>query len=48
MYENWVDVLQVAACGGAGGFIYWATREHGDALVQLWKRVTQRGPIARR
>jgi len=47
MYENWMDVLQVAACGGAGGFIYWAAREHGGVFVELWNRVRRGGSVRR-
>ena len=44
MFESWIDVVQVAACGGVGGFIYWAGREHGRVFVQIWNRVTRRAP----
>ena len=42
MPQDWVEVLQVAACGGVGGMIYWAAREHGGVFVQLWNRIARR------
>jgi hypothetical protein len=45
MFDSWVDVLQVAACGGVGGFIYWAAREHGRVFVTLWNHIRNRDPI---
>jgi hypothetical protein len=42
MYQNWTDVLQVAACGGVGGLLYWAMREHGGVFVALWRRISRR------
>jgi hypothetical protein len=46
MPENWVELLRIAACGGVGGFIYWAAREHGGVFVTLWNRVVRRNPIS--
>jgi hypothetical protein len=39
MLESWTDVLLYAAAGGAGGFIYWAARHHGEVFTALWARI---------
>jgi hypothetical protein len=42
MFESSLDLIRFAAAGAAGGLIYWAARNHGEAFSAMWRKLSRR------